>query len=81
MHVSSNALAGFSRQDSLRGPAGILDSMSRSPGKPNAVDMPVSAAAAEGWREKRASTACGQKSFLCAAPRKDFVMAVSLRPY
>jgi len=32
-----------------KGPAGILDSMSRSPRKRNAVDTPGSAAAVDGW--------------------------------
>jgi hypothetical protein len=35
------------------GPAGMLDSMSRSPTERNAVDMPGSDAAVESWREMR----------------------------
>jgi hypothetical protein len=35
------------------GPAGILDSMSRSPTERNALDMPGSAAAVEIWLEMR----------------------------
>jgi hypothetical protein len=35
-------------------PAGILDSMSRSPTERSAVDMPGSVAAAESWVEMRA---------------------------
>jgi hypothetical protein len=38
------------------GPAGIFDSMSRSPRERNVVDMPGSAAAVENWREMRART-------------------------
>jgi hypothetical protein len=36
------------------GPAGVLDSTSRSPKERNAVDMPGSASAVEIWREMRA---------------------------
>jgi hypothetical protein len=45
---------GVDTRRATKSPAGILDSMSRSPGKRNAVDMPVSAAVAEGWLEERA---------------------------
>jgi len=45
-HGARNAVPFNPRTGSL-GPAGILDSMSRSPRKRNAVDMPGSTAAAE----------------------------------
>ena len=46
-HGARNAVL-FNPRTGSPGPAGILDSMSRSPRKRNAVDMPGSTAAAEG---------------------------------
>jgi len=40
--------AGVDTRRATKGPAGILDSMSRSPTERNVVDMPGSTAAAEG---------------------------------
>ena len=40
---------GMDTRRATEGPAGILDSMSRSPRECNAVDMPISAAAVETW--------------------------------
>jgi len=43
------AQTGMDARRAMKGHAGILDSMSRSPRKRNAADMPASAAAVEGW--------------------------------
>jgi hypothetical protein len=41
------------------GPAGVLDSTSRSPTERNAVDMPGSASAVESWVEMRVNSNSG----------------------
>ena len=40
---------GMDTRRATEGPAGVLDSTSRSPAERNAVDMPGSAAAVETW--------------------------------
>ena len=40
---------GVDTRRATEGPGGVVETTSRSPTERNAVDMPVSAAAAEGW--------------------------------
>ena len=46
---SEAAQTGMDTRRATEGPAGVLDSTSRSPTERNAVDMPGSAAAIETW--------------------------------
>ena len=45
---------GVDTRRATEGPGGVVDTTARSPTERNAVDMPVSAAAVEAWREMRA---------------------------
>jgi hypothetical protein len=57
---SEAAQTGMDTRRAAEGPAGVLDSTSRSQRERNEVDMLVSAAAVESWREMRAESR-GQK--------------------